>query len=334
MRMRSLAAGLAMAAVILASLADPASAQCRKKSKPLVIRTYPVADLVVPINMDHCSGKPFDDKTTEDQLMELIRTTVAPNSWLEQGGKATLQYYPVGLALVINQTAAVHEEIQDLLAALRRLQSVVEVAVEVRLVHLRPEVLKVTGLDPMDATSPILLNDRQVKQFFEVAQNDRATCVMQSPKVTLFNNQRSFIQVTDAHTFTDPEHPAFTGLFCKLRPVATADRGTVHLSIDLTLADQITAITTAPRVLGFNVAGALKIPDGQTAVLFAGKETDDLWECAGNPLYWGRENLKRVNDRQGNSTRLVVLVTPHVVVREEEEQEVLDHGTLPPIPRR
>src|SRR2546421_6063603 len=98
MRTRCLAAGLVSAALILTSLAVPAMAQSCNKSKKssaakLVTVTYPVADLVVPINMDHCSGQPFDEKaTTEDKLMELIRSTVAPESWCDVGGQATIQY--------------------------------------------------------------------------------------------------------------------------------------------------------------------------------------------------------------------------------------------------
>ena len=55
------------------------------------------------------------------------------------GGAGILQYYPLGMALVVNQTRAVHDEIRDMLNALRPLQEV-EVAVELRLVSMRSSV--------------------------------------------------------------------------------------------------------------------------------------------------------------------------------------------------
>ncbi len=73
--------------------------------------------------------------TIEDLLIKLITTTIDPQSWNEVGGKGTIQYFPLGMALVINQIQDVQEQIQDLLAALRRLQDL-EVAIEMRLVSV------------------------------------------------------------------------------------------------------------------------------------------------------------------------------------------------------
>src|SRR5262249_33242353 len=110
----------------------------------LVQRTYQVADLVVPIanyTGTDCpaakgpDGKAAPAQTTEDTLIRLITSTVAPATWSEAGGPGTLQYFPRGMALVVCQTADVQEEVADLLSALRRLQDV-EVQVEARVVRL------------------------------------------------------------------------------------------------------------------------------------------------------------------------------------------------------
>src|SRR5206468_1871383 len=45
--------------------------------------------------------------TIEDLLINLITNTVAPNSWSSVGGPGTIQYYPLGMALVVNQTQEV-----------------------------------------------------------------------------------------------------------------------------------------------------------------------------------------------------------------------------------
>jgi type II secretory pathway component GspD/PulD (secretin) len=97
------------------------------------------------------TGNPLMNKggmgqTIEDTLIKLITTTVAPESWNEVGGKGTIQYYPLGLALIINQTPDIQEQVQDLLAALRRLQDL-EVAIEMRLVAVSESFFERIGLD-------------------------------------------------------------------------------------------------------------------------------------------------------------------------------------------
>src|SRR5262249_6873257 len=82
-----------------------------------------------------CAGQEAAKKTIEDQLMRLVTTTIAADSWECVGGRGKVAYHPLGMALVVNQTQDVQEQIADLLAALRRLQEV-EVAVEARLVSL------------------------------------------------------------------------------------------------------------------------------------------------------------------------------------------------------
>ena len=62
----------------------------------------------------------------EAVLRKLIQKTVAPTTWSDKGGNGTIEYYPIGMALVVLQTAGVHEQIADLLASLRRTQEVEE----------------------------------------------------------------------------------------------------------------------------------------------------------------------------------------------------------------
>src|SRR5262249_46080304 len=84
--------------------------------------------------------------TIEDLLIRLITNTIAPDSWSDVGGKGTIQYYPLGLALIVNQTQDVQEQVEDLLKALRRLQDI-EVAVEMRIIGLSEEFFERIGLD-------------------------------------------------------------------------------------------------------------------------------------------------------------------------------------------
>jgi hypothetical protein len=56
--------------------------------------------------------------TEEKPLMELIITTVAPKSWMENGGNSTISGF--NRNLVVKTTQENHEKIKDLLEQLRR----------------------------------------------------------------------------------------------------------------------------------------------------------------------------------------------------------------------
>jgi type II secretory pathway component GspD/PulD (secretin) len=85
-------------------------------------------------------------QTIEDQLMDLITATIKPESWNKLGGKGTIQYFPLGYGLVVNQTQDIQEQVQDLLQALRRLQDL-EVAIEIRLVAVSESFFEYIGMD-------------------------------------------------------------------------------------------------------------------------------------------------------------------------------------------
>ncbi len=127
--------------------------------------------------------------THEDRLIKIITDTIAPSSWSERGGSATIEYFPLGMSLVIYQTPDVQDQIADLLAALRRLQDI-EVAVEVKFVDVATDVfqaLQRKGIlgDPDKNThhsgGVACLNDAQILRFMDAIQEDVRTNVMQAP---------------------------------------------------------------------------------------------------------------------------------------------------------
>src|SRR5262249_842814 len=101
-----------------------------RASGKLVAKTYQVADLIwlsgPPTGYAPCAGgvpcAREADESVQNLLIKLITSTVAPQSWSDRGGSGTVDYFPLGMALVINQTPDVHEQIAELLSALRRLQ--------------------------------------------------------------------------------------------------------------------------------------------------------------------------------------------------------------------
>lgn len=53
------------------------------------------------------------------QLIDLIVNTIAPDSWRQNGGLGSISFYPNNPALVIRQSQHVHEQVAELLQALR-----------------------------------------------------------------------------------------------------------------------------------------------------------------------------------------------------------------------
>lgn len=79
-------------------------------------------------------------------LTDLIVSTIAPDSWDQVGGPASIRSHETTLSLVIRQTQKIHEEITDLLDQLRRLQDL-QVTIEVRFVTVSDRFFERIGID-------------------------------------------------------------------------------------------------------------------------------------------------------------------------------------------
>ncbi|MCI0380797.1 MAG: hypothetical protein L0215_24705 [Gemmataceae bacterium] len=245
--------------------------------------TYPVADLVIPIesrpNLEvpvmpgPRTGDPVPfprklaETTEEAKLMRLLANSIAPKTWSEAGGSGTIQYFPLGMALVISQTPEVHAEIQAMLAALRRLQDV-EVCLDMRVVSTTPQaferackVLKLKRQNEKDnepakekwTVAPkgtrwtAFLEAGQQPVLLELLANDQATNLLQAPKFTLFSGQSSELLLKDAkffltgidvqydgdELFFSPKQTPFdVGLHLAFKATASADRRFVELNLN------------------------------------------------------------------------------------------------------
>ncbi len=81
-----------------------------------------------------------------DTLIELITTTIEPQSWDDVGGPGAIESFPTNLSLVVSQTQEVHEKIADLLDQLRRLQDL-QISIEVRFIRLGDDFFERIGID-------------------------------------------------------------------------------------------------------------------------------------------------------------------------------------------
>jgi general secretion pathway protein D len=81
-----------------------------------------------------------------DTLIDLITSTISPQTWSEMGGPGTIQGFDTNLSLVVSQTQEVHEQIADLLQQLRKLQDL-QVTIEVRFITLVDDFFERIGVD-------------------------------------------------------------------------------------------------------------------------------------------------------------------------------------------
>ncbi len=266
--------------------------------------TYPVADLVFPAEMEPGERKELAS-TREEELMKVIRSTVAPRSWTENGGPATMQYYSIGQSLIIQQTREKQEAISKLLADLRQIQDI-QVAVEIRMLTL-PEGSR----EPLDVLRKcqqgnVTLSQTELLQLVKFVQQDKNTRVMQAPKLTIFNGQKGMLSVMDYQTFLtlppangeaknlnrQPQNETIPlGFRYYVRPTVTSDQKQVTLSLGFLLSrleepapivtvdmedanlKRVTRKCQLPRVHKLEFEKMVRIADGQTALFHLGKET-------------------------------------------------------------
>ncbi|WP_425616826.1 hypothetical protein NA78x_000486 [Anatilimnocola sp. NA78] len=81
-----------------------------------------------------------------DPLIELITSTIEPDSWQDVGGPGSVSGFDTNLSLVVSQRQDIHERIADLLEQLRRLQDL-QVTIEVRFITVSDRFFERIGID-------------------------------------------------------------------------------------------------------------------------------------------------------------------------------------------
>jgi general secretion pathway protein D len=81
-----------------------------------------------------------------DPLIDLITSTIEPDSWQDVGGPGSISGFDTNLSLVVSQRQDIHERIADLLEQLRRLQDL-QVTIEVRFITVADRFFERIGID-------------------------------------------------------------------------------------------------------------------------------------------------------------------------------------------
>ncbi len=208
--------------------------------------------------------RPRTKDTIAQELKDLIQNTVSKNTWEDMGGTGGIQYFPMGLALVITQTQEVQEEVQLLLETLRKLQDL-QVSVELRAVLVSETFFERIGVDfnmnilpPISRTQPNLLNNTFVPAPF-LNQTGRGLNMVSgltsagtlTPDLGIPINNHSF-------AFTQPQFGGY-------QPTAGLQLGLAFLSdiqvfmfLEAVQGDRRAHIMQAPKLTVYN---------GQTATI-------------------------------------------------------------------
>ncbi|HEX3999973.1 MAG TPA: hypothetical protein VHX65_15585 [Pirellulales bacterium] len=190
-----------------------------------------------------------------DSLIELITSTVSPQSWDSNGGAGSIAPFNTNLTLVVSQTQEIHEQIADLLQQLRRLQDL-QVTIEVRFITLDDDYFEKIGVDfnfdiPTNATNgAIAFNGASTQQSQVIGLNSTSSATSgftSTPTGSINFNQNG---IANANI------PAFTGLTVDTTP---ASFGFAILSdiqafflVQALLGDDRSNVLQAPKVTLFN----------------------------------------------------------------------------------
>lgn len=277
-------------AILIASLTHTAAVGAQEAPRNKLSQVlYPVADLVVPVEMDYTQPQKRPAIPLEVRLMELVRDTCEPNNWAFVGGRGTIEYMPKDMKLVVVQTASCHERIRHLLAELRKLQDI-EIAVETRYLTLSPARAKT--LDniggnakfgrflPADGPDAVCLTDREVRLLLAFGQEDRNCSVMAAPKITMFNGQKAALSIADSVGVQDgdidQDGKAITskmvevGIRNILQPVHEPAHGSVRLAVECRHTTQSKSNGRGRVFVTQLIKHVVRVPQDQTAIMKLG----------------------------------------------------------------
>jgi Flp pilus assembly secretin CpaC len=219
------------------------------------------------------------------------------------------------------------------------------------------------------------LDDKQLRQLLEAAQEDRHYTVLQAPKLTVFSGQRACVNIADTQFFLTvlkavqkgdqvvvvPKNEAIeTGLRFLIQPAVSADRRFVRMNFraDLTELESpavpLVPVTThlkrktdgegreqvvpvqqfvqQPTFRKMKVDKSFVVADGKTAVLHWGKRLVEGRNEFGPPVLSEVPYLGRLFRNVGyarETETLVLLITPRVIISNEEEEQPTAYECIP-----
>jgi type II secretory pathway component GspD/PulD (secretin) len=227
------------------------------------------------------------------------------------------------------------------------------------------------GVDGGLSVGLAFLSNIQVFMLLEAAQGDSRTNVMQAPKITVFNGQTATITVNtftfinlgitpiqqaNGQVLFQPQNtPIPVGLTLRVTPVVSADRRFVRVNLSPNITNLLTSPNTIPlfpiqvqipnlvdgpfgqqqpQISSISLNTTVNVPDGGTVLLGGIKTMSEGRNEAGPPILDKIPYLDRLFRNVGwgrEAQNLMILVTPRIIINEEEEQ--IFTGQIPSVPR-
>jgi general secretion pathway protein D len=195
------------------------------------------------------------------------------------------------------------------------------------------------------------LSSIEVYLFMEAAQGDRRSNVMTAPKITLFNGQTAsltssteqffvvnVIPITNPFTgfttFLPINQPFPTQVSLTVQAVVTADRRYVQLTLNPFITrtraggtfQPVPGITLQqPTIDILTVGTTVSVPDGGTILMGGLKTMSEGRNEFGPPILSKIPYINRLFRNSGygrEATSLMIMVTPRIIIPEEEEERL------------
>jgi beta-lactamase regulating signal transducer with metallopeptidase domain len=252
--------------------------------QPLVLLSYPVGELILPI----LSAKP-----DFAPLVELIKSTIEPDSWSEDAGQIVISHPDT---LVIRQTPQVHDRIAKLLSQL--LDDIDQVCVRFQLMKISSDI-QLKGiqtrctLHPMqDSREWALLTKERSEEIVKFLTSEKAQ-VFKWGAVTMFSGTTGQIRLGSSDG-------ASNGLTILLGPRVIADIPVIRLlhSINGSSDSEHDVVTRAMQDFPINANESL-IGSGQTLMLLVDANAESPVD----------QNEVSKPDPQSTKERFLVLLT-------------------------
>ncbi|MCD4699053.1 MAG: ankyrin repeat domain-containing protein, partial [Phycisphaerae bacterium] len=217
-------------------------------------RVYDIRDLIrlipdaEPVSLGWPKQKPqpkVKDKEPEptevelaEQVVNLIKTTIAPDSWRPKGEIGSIKF--LDGQLIITQAHRYHKRILDLFKQLREGRGL-SVQVESRFIDVSPLMdkqltewlTKQTEATFKKGKWDSFLSDEDVKVFIKETQKSKDVRLLTAPRLTLFNGQRAYVTVASEKKITLPmldnqdmmfRIPYQTGVLFDVKAAVSANR--------------------------------------------------------------------------------------------------------------
>jgi beta-lactamase regulating signal transducer with metallopeptidase domain len=305
-----------------------------------VTKTYQVADLVVPIPHSTLlsfspdpASKAGDWQATHDgdkesratppppkpqfaPLIELIQSTIQPDSWSGRAATSRIAPNASNLAVVVSASEEVHEQIASLFSQLRKLQGT-QVSLDMRVFRTNGSEFLQEFVD--DTSSPVapLSSQRLLTYVLKPAQIKKLLAgrtPVQLPKVTQFNGRSLATEILYDESAATPNP------WLMLVPIASGDHRHVQLRLATGLEDPAELLSTATeRTVA--TGDSLLVDVTQKVRLTQASRKDAAFPAVPltDEFVPGVAEMIRERKAQLGKERYWMLITPMIIVQPEEE---------------